>query len=129
MRFEKEVLQAKINVRFHSRELIHAVFKATDNFLKVDPDGIGAALRKKALGISSFLSHGTVKGNREEQNEDFLTVMGELREVLKLITIANHLGLCSDQSKIRVRFAIATLIDGLDKLTVLLGGFEPKQKT
>lgn len=129
MKFAKEVLQAKINVRFHSRELIRAVFQATDSFSKADPDGIGVALRKKALGISSFLSHGTVKGDREEQNEDFLIVMGELREVLKLITIANHLGLCTAIYKIRVRASIAMVIDGLDKLTVLLGGFEPKQKT
>jgi len=122
----KEILQAKINVRFHSRELIRAVFQATDAFSIPDVEGIGPVLRKKTLGISSFLSHGTVKSDREEQNEDFLTVMGELREVLKLITIANHLGLCTDVDKVRVRAAIALVIDGLDKLTILLGGFKAK---
>ena len=122
----KDILQAKINVRFHSRELIRVVFQVTDAFEKVDTEGIGQVLRKKVLSISSFLSHGTVKSDIEEQNDDFLTVMGELREVLKLITIANHLGLCSDGHKIRVRSSIAQVIDGLEKLTILLGVFETK---
>ena len=122
----KDILQAKINVRFHSRELIRVVFQVTDAFEKVDTEGIGQVLRKKVLSISSFLSHGTVKSDREEQNDDFLTVMGELREVLKLITIANHLGLCSYGHKIRVRSSIAQVIDGLEKLTILLGWFETK---
>ncbi len=122
----KEIVQAKITVRHHSRELIRVVFYATEGFPSTDPDGIGAALRRKVLGISSFLTHGTVKSDREEQNEDFLVVMGELREVLKLITIANHLRYCSDSLKIQVRTAIAHVIDGLDKLVLLMGGFEKK---
>lgn len=120
----KEILQAKIDVRYHSRELIKVVFQATETFPKNDTEGIGPALRKKALGISSFLSHGTVKSDKDEQKEDFLLVMAELREVLKLITIANHLGYCTDRQKVIVRMGISNVIDGLDKLVVLLGGFE-----
>jgi hypothetical protein len=122
----KEIAQAKINVRYHSRELIKVVFQATESFPKNDPDGIGPALPKKALGISSFLTHGTVKSDKEEQNEDFLTVMAELREVLKLITIAHHLRYCVDRHKAIVRLAIANVIDHLDKLVILLGGFDKK---
>lgn len=119
----RDIIQAKIDVRYHSRELIRVVFHVTDVFPKNDSDGIGPELRKKALAISSFLSHGTVKSDKEEQNEDFLTVMGELREVLKLITIAHHLRYCMDQHKAAVRQAIANVIDKLDKLVILLGGF------
>lgn len=122
----KEIIQAKVTVRHHSRELIRSVFLATESFPIDDPDGIGLVLRKKVLAISSFLTHGTVKSDKEEQNEDFLTVMGELREVLKLITIANHLRYCSDNQKMQVRSSIALVIDGLDKLVLLLGGFEKK---
>lgn len=80
------------------------------------------------MGISSFLSHGTVKSDREAQKEDFLTVMAELREVLKFITIAHHLNYCSDRQKLMVRAGITYVIDALDKLVLLLGGFEEKSK-
>ena len=120
----RKIAQAKIDVRYHSRELIKVIFKVTDSFPKDDPDGFGPILRKKALGISSFLSHGTVKSDKEQQNEDFLVVMGELREVLKLITIAHHLRYCTSVQKAMVREAIANIIDRLDKLVVLLGGFK-----
>jgi len=124
MQTDKEILQAKMNVRYHSRELIQLIFKVTENFPKNEPEGIAPALRKKVLGISSFLTHGTVKSNREEQNEDFLLVMAELREVLKLVTIAHHLGLCGNQEKVVVRVGISNLIDALDQLVKLLGGFD-----
>ncbi len=120
----KKILQAKIDVRYHSRELIKAVFMVTEDFPKNDPDGFAPLLRKKALGISSFLTHGTVKSDKEEQNEDFLVVMSELRELLKLITIAHHLKFCTDRHKAMVRLGIANVIDNLDKLVVLTGGFK-----
>jgi hypothetical protein len=123
----KKILQAKIDVRYHSRELIKVIFMVTEDFPKNDPDQIGPVLRKKALGISSFLTHGTVKSDKEEQNEDFLVVMSELREVLKLITIAHHLKFCSEKHKAYVRLAIAHVIDHLDKLVVLTGGFKDKK--
>ena len=123
----KKILQAKIDVRYHSRELIKAVFMVTEDFPKNDPDQFGPVLRKKALGISSFLTHGTVKSDKEEQNEDYLVVMSELRDVLKLITIANHLKFCTDKQKGLVRFGIANVIDHLDKLVVLTGGFKDKK--
>ncbi|NOQ74639.1 MAG: hypothetical protein GQ574_21685 [Crocinitomix sp.] len=123
----KKILQAKIDVRYHSRELIKVIFMVTEDFPKNDPDQLGPLLRKKALGISSFLTHGTVKSDKEEQNEDFLVVMSELREVLKLITIANHLRFCGDRQKAMVRLGIANVIDNLDKLVVLTGGFKDKK--
>jgi len=123
----KEIIQAKIDARYHSRELIRAIFQVTESFPSNDPDGFAPILRKKALGISSFLSHGTVKTNQDQQKDDFLTVMGELREVLKLITIAHHLGYATDRQKIITRAAIANVIDALDKLVILLGGFDTKQ--
>jgi len=122
----RKILQAKIDVRYHSRELIKIVFMVTENFPKDDPDQFAPVLRKKALGISSFLTHGTVKSDKEEQNEDFLVVMSELREVLKVITIAHHLKFCDDRQKAMVRLAIANVIDNLDKLVVLTGGFDKK---
>lgn len=124
---DKKLLQAKIEVRYHSRELIKVVFMVTEDFPKNDPDGFGPLLRKKVLGISSFLTHGTVKSDKEEQNEDFLVVMSELREVLKLVTIANHLRFCTDRHKAIVRLGIANVIDHLDKLVVLTGGFNDKK--
>lgn len=119
----KEILKAKIDTRQHSRELIKIVFNVTEGFPKNDEHELGLTLRKKALAISSFLSHGTVKFDREEQNENFLTVMAELREVLKLITIAHHLQFTNDSGKVAVRVGIANVINELDKLVILLGGF------
>ena len=121
---QKEVLQAKVDTRFHSRELIHAVFKATENFLKPDTENIGPIMRKKALAISSFLTHGTVKSDIDAQKEDFIVVMGELKELLKLSTIAFQLGFLSSQSKTLVRLGITNLINALDRLVILLGGFK-----
>jgi hypothetical protein len=120
----KEITQAKINARYHSRELIHAVFKATENFLKNDTEGIGPMMRKKALAISSFLTHGTVNSNIEEQKENYIVVMGELKELLKLSSIAHQLGFLPDQSKSLVRLGISNLINALDKLVIQLGGFD-----
>jgi len=122
----KEIMQAKIDVRYHSRELIKLVFQATESFPKDDPDGIGPALRKKALAISSFLTHGTVKSDKDEQKEDFLLVMSELRELLKLVTIAHHLHYCTNRQKAFVRLGISNVIDKLDKLVILMGGFDEK---
>ena len=119
----RKITQAKIDVRYHSRELIKVVFHVADVFPKDDPEGLSPAMRKKVLAISSFLTHGTVKSDREEQNNDFLTVMGELRELLKLITIAHHLKYCSIQHKTIVREGITKVIDGLEKLVILSGGF------
>ena len=127
MNINKELIQSKIETRYHSRELIKAVFIATERFLKADAEQIGPLLRKKALGISSYLTHGTVKSNSDDQKEDFIVVMGELRELLKLITIAHHLGYATDNDKALVRLGISNLINALDKLVILLGGFEQKK--
>ncbi|MFT4600971.1 MAG: four helix bundle protein [Arenicella sp.] len=120
----KEILQAKIDARHHSRELIKAVFQATEHFPKNDPERLASLLRKKVLSASSFLAHGTVKRNVDEQKQDLLIVMGELREVLKLITIAHHLRYATDLEKSKVRASIANVINSLDKLVLSLGGFE-----
>lgn len=120
----KEILKAKIETRRQSRALIGIIIRVTETFPKNDEHALAVTLRKKVLGISSFLSHGTVKMDRLEQNEDFLTVMAELREVLKLITIAHHLKFTNDAGKTAVRAGISTLINELDTLVVLLGGFK-----
>jgi len=120
----KEILQAKIDARHYSRELIRDVFQATEHFPKNDPDRIASQLRKKVLSASSFLAHGTVKHDVDEQKQDLLIVMGELREVLKFITIAHHLKYATDLEKSKVRASISNVINALDKLVLSLGGFE-----
>lgn len=120
----KQITQAKIDVRFYSRALIKIVFMVTDVFPENDTEGLSPLMRKKALGISSFLTHGTVKTDLDEQKQDFLTVMGELRDLLKLATIAQHLKYCSSSHLNDVRAGISNVIDRLDKLVILLGGFE-----
>ena len=116
---QKQIMQLKIDLRHYTRELIRDVFQVTEYFPKTDPDQIGSHLRKKALSVSSLTSHGTTKTDFEEQNQDFMLVMAELREVLKLITIAFHLGFCNQQQKIRVREAITKVINALDDLVLL----------
>ena len=116
---QKKVMQAKIDLRHYTRELIRDVFQVTEYFPKTDPEQIGSNLRKKALSVSSLTSHGTTKLDFEEQNEDFMLVMQELRDVLKFITIAHHLRFCSDQQKFRVREAITKVINALDNLVLL----------
>lgn len=116
---QKQIMQAKIDLRHFTRELIRDVFQVTEYFPKTDPDQIGSNLRKKALSVSSLTSHGTSKTDFEEQNEDFMLVMQELREVLKFVTIANHLKFCNQQQKLRIREAITKVINALDKLVLL----------
>lgn len=123
---QKEIMQAKIDARHYSRELIRDVFQATEHFPKNDPEQIATHLRKKVLTASSFLAHGTVKSDLDEQKEALLVVMSELRDILKFITIANHLGYASNIEKLKVRNGITNLINSLDKLSLLLGGFEKK---
>ena len=50
MESQKELTQAKIDVRYHSRELIKVVFIVTEDFPARDVDGIGPILRKKSVG-------------------------------------------------------------------------------
>ena len=116
---QKDIMQKKIDLRHYTRELIRDVFQVTEHFPKTDPEQIGVNLRQKALSVSSLTSHGTTKSDFEEQNQDFMLVMAELREVLKFITIAHHLRFCSDQSKIRIRLAITNVINALDELVLL----------
>jgi four helix bundle protein len=123
---QKAIMQAKIDARHFSRELIRDVFQATEHFPKTDPEQLAPQLRKKVLTTSSYLAHGTVKTSVEEQKEALLIVMSEMREILKLITIANHLGYASNLEKQKVRTGIANLINALDKLSLLLGGFDDK---
>ncbi|MCB9222998.1 MAG: four helix bundle protein [Crocinitomicaceae bacterium] len=123
---QKEVMQAKIDARYYSRELIRDVFQATEHFPKNDPEFLAPQLRKKVLTVSSFLAHGTVKNDIEEQKEALVVVMHELREILKFITIAHHLRYASDLEKHKVRTGIINVITALDKLSLLLGGFEEK---
>lgn len=115
---QKAIMQAKIDVRHYTRELIRDVFQATEQFIK-DPENIVSELRKKALSVSSLTSHGTTKNDFEEQNQDFMLVMQELREILKLITIAEALKLCSTQRKMKIRTAITNVINALDDLVLL----------
>ncbi|MEO9532096.1 MAG: four helix bundle protein [Crocinitomicaceae bacterium] len=126
MKPNKEILQAKIDARHYSRELIRDVFQATEHFPKNDPERLASQLRKKVLSVSSFLAHGTVKHDQDEQKQDLLLVMAELREVLKYITIAHHLRYSTDLEKSKVRNSIANVINALDKLVIQLGGFETK---
>lgn len=122
---EKAIMQAKIDARHYSRELIKAVFQATEHFPQNDPDFLASALRKKALSVSSLLSHGTTKSDFEEQNQDFMLVMTELREVLKLITITTHLGFSNANQKAAVREHIAQVINSLDMIVLLQQGHTP----
>jgi len=127
MKLNKDVVKAKIEARSQSRELIRIVFIVTEHFPKNDPENLLPILRKKVLGISSYLTHGTVKSDKEEQNNDFLVVMSELREVLKLITIAHHLGYTTEKGKQYVREGISNFINSLDNLVILTGGFKEKE--
>lgn len=116
---KKAIMQAKIDVRHYTRELIKEVFQATEHFPQDDPHHMASELRKKALSVSSLTSHGTTKVDFEEQNQDFMLVMQELREVLKLITIAEHLRYCNQQRKAKIRLAITNVINALDDLVLL----------
>lgn len=115
----KAIMQAKIDVRHHSRELIREVFQTTEHFPLTDPDQLSVHLRKKALGVSSMISHGTTRSDFEEQNQEFLIVMGELREILKFITISVHLGYARPEQKTAIRKSITDVINALDTLVLL----------
>ena len=120
MKMTKEIVQAKIDARLYARELIKKVFQATYTFQR-DKEGIASQLRQKTLSVSSFMANSTSKSNHEEQNESFLFVMGELRDILKLITIAEHLKLANPNQKKEVRDAISNLILAIDKIVLMRG--------
>ncbi|UKN01702.1 four helix bundle protein [Paracrocinitomix mangrovi] len=116
---QKAIMQAKIDARRYSRELIRDVFQTTEHFPQQDTEMIRLNMRQHALNVSTHLSHGSTKGDFEEQNEYFMVVMQELREVLKYITIANHLGMANNQQKLIVRTAITKVINALDDIVLL----------
>ena len=120
----QDITKAKIEVRQYSRELIETIFKVTEYFPKQDPEKLGLMLRKKVLGISSFLSHGTSQNDKDEQGNQFIVVMTELRELLKLTVLAKQLKYITDQMEALIRMAISKVIVQLDKLVKLLGNFD-----
>ncbi len=120
----KDITAAKIEARKHSRDLIQAVFMVTEHFPKNDPDQLSLMLRKKVLSISSFLSHATVESDKDEQGNNFIVVMTELREVLKMIKLARHKSYLGDKHEALIRVSISNVITRLDKLVKLLGSFD-----
>jgi len=120
----QEITRAKIEIRRVSRDLIQNVFKITEYFPKNDSEGIGLALRKKSLSISSFVSHGTVQNDKDEQGNQFIIVMTELREILKLTVLAKQLGFIGDKHEALMRISISNVITQLDQLVKLLGSFD-----
>ena len=120
---DQNISKAKLDVRQCSRDLIKVIFEITKFFPKSDPHHMSAELRKKVLSTSSYISHGTVESDIEEQGEKFLYVMGELREILKFVTVAHHLKYMSDAQKSLIRLAISDTINSLDNLVKLLGNF------
>lgn len=121
----QELLQAKTLVRKSSRDLIEVMFKVTELFPPNDPDDLRLEMRKKALSISSFVSHGTSQVEKKKQADNFLAVMHELREELKLANTAHQKQYYSDKHLAFVRLSISDVIQALDKVTKLLGCFEP----
>lgn len=116
--------QSKILVRKQTRNLIEVTFKLTEIFPPNDPEELRLVMRKKALSISSFVSHGTVQTEKEEQASHFLGVMHELRELLKTANTARQLNYFSDKHLAYFRLAISDVITSLDAVTKLLGCFD-----
>lgn len=120
----QELTQAKAIVRKRSRDLIEVVFKLTEAFPLHDPEDLRVALRKKTLSISSFISHGTAQNYKKDQADQFLAVMSELREVLKMIKLAHEKKYLSDKLIAYIRMSISDVITSLDSVTKLLGCFD-----
>lgn len=120
----QEVLQAKTLVRKRSRDLIEVIFKLTEVFPPQDPENLKVELRKKALSISSFISHGTAQTDKKEQADHFLAVMSELREMLKITNQAHSQSFLSDKLLAYIRMSISDVITSLDSVTKLLGCFD-----
>ena len=119
-----EVTRAKVEARKYSRELIQTIFMVTEIFPKNDPENLTVLLRKKALSISSFLSHGTVQSDKDEQGGNFIVVMTELRALLRMTVQARQLGYMNDKHEALVRLSISDVITRLDQLVKLLGSFD-----
>lgn len=120
----KEVTKAKIDVRQSSRDLIQTVFKITEHTSTEDKGVYRLQIRKKALSISSFISHGTSQTTKEEQGQQFLAVMSELRELLKLITEAKDKNVINESHKTVIKMAISNVINTLNSLVKLTGVFD-----
>ena len=121
---QNDVTKTKIDVRKSSRDLIQVIFKVTEIFPSQDPEALKLELRKKALSISSFISHGTAQAEKAEQKDYFIAVMTELRELLKLIDRAKSLNYTTEKRYVFVRLSISNVITSLDKLVKMLGVFD-----
>ncbi len=120
----QELLQAKTIVRKQSRNLIQVIFKVTELFPSTDTDNLLLEMRKKALSISSFISHGTVQTEKKDQADNFLAVMHELRELLKLTNTAYEKKYFNAKRLAFLRLSISDVITALDNVSKLLGSFE-----
>jgi four helix bundle protein len=120
----QQVLQAKTLVRKKTRDLIEVMFKVTELFPDNDQEGLRLSMRKRALSISSFVSHGTAQNEKKEQADNFLAVMHELRELLKQANTAHELKYIGDKHLAFIRLNISDVITALDEVTKLLGCFE-----
>jgi len=120
----QELFQAKTLVRKSTRDLIEVVCKVSELFPAKDPDNYRVVMRKKALSISSFVSHGTAQTEKKDQADHFLAVMHELRELLKLANETFESRFITEKYLAYLRLSISDVINALDKVTKLLGCFE-----
>ncbi|MFK8046557.1 MAG: four helix bundle protein [Crocinitomicaceae bacterium] len=120
----QELIQSKTLVRKSTRDLIEVVFKVSDLFPENDKENYRVVMRKKALSISSFVSHGTAQTEKKDQADHFLAVMHELRELLKLANETFESRFITDKYLAYLRLSISNVINALDKVTKLLGCFE-----
>ena len=120
----QELLQAKTVVRKRSRDLIQVVFKVTELFPPTDQDNLLLQMRKKALSISSFVSHGTSQSEKKVQADNFLAVMHDLRELLKLSNTAYELKFVNAKHLAFLRVSISDVIKALDNVSKLMGSFD-----
>lgn len=120
----QQLIHSKTLVRKKSRDLIEVIFKISEMFPQVDSEDLRLTMRKKALSISSFISHGTAQTEKKDQADHFLAVMHELRELLKLANTAHQVQYFGDKHLAYVRIAISDVITSLDDVTKRLGCFE-----
>lgn len=119
---QKEIQICKIEVRSLSLALVKTVYEHTRHFPANDELFLAPTLRKTVMNMSTNLTKGTTMNDLEEEHEYYMIVMGQLREILKQITVAAHLKFLTVAEKAFIRKSISDLIAKLDRIVILQNG-------
>lgn len=112
----KEVVRLRLEVRNKARDLVQAVYKATQRLPVEVREKLGNEMRKEAIHVSTFLIEGSARMSLDEQTEYFLTAYGSLNKISNYVILAGRHNLIHPETAHEIKLLLTEVADTLNKL-------------